>query len=177
MLKARCCRTSGTLGKYSRRELQDRKRYTWNTAVLGGRLALVSDANIAGKTIVTYNVHLESRGDELTGDFNTDVSQGLQLVQSPVLSFRTHSRTTTSQRNLAHFWSTDGRSIGIFRVVVFAAANLMFIVRFRLATIIGYPSICLSSAIQVPKRRRRASAYGACRQVRPSTLPSNLWHK
>ncbi len=67
---------------------------------LGGRLALVSDANIAGKTIVTYNVHLESRGDDqlrcsqleevledskrhtsntavlLTGDFNMDVSQG-----------------------------------------------------------------------------------------------------
>jgi endonuclease/exonuclease/phosphatase family metal-dependent hydrolase len=67
---------------------------------LGGRLALVSDANIAGKTIVTYNTHLESRGDDplrfaqleevledtkrhssntdvlLTGDFNMDVSQG-----------------------------------------------------------------------------------------------------
>jgi endonuclease/exonuclease/phosphatase family metal-dependent hydrolase len=67
---------------------------------LGGRLALVSDANIAGKTIVTYNVHLESRGDDqlrysqleevledskrhtsntavlLAGDFNLDVSQG-----------------------------------------------------------------------------------------------------
>ena len=67
---------------------------------LGGRLALVSDANIAGKTIVTYNAHLESRGDDqlrcsqleevledskrhtsntavlLTGDFNMDVSQG-----------------------------------------------------------------------------------------------------
>jgi endonuclease/exonuclease/phosphatase family metal-dependent hydrolase len=67
---------------------------------LGGRLALVSQANIAGKTIVTYNLHLESRGDDqlrcsqleevledskrhtsntavlLTGDFNMDVSQG-----------------------------------------------------------------------------------------------------
>jgi endonuclease/exonuclease/phosphatase family metal-dependent hydrolase len=67
---------------------------------LGGRLALVSEANIAGKTIVTYNLHLESRGDDqlrfaqleevlgdskrytgnmavlLTGDFNVDVSQG-----------------------------------------------------------------------------------------------------
>jgi endonuclease/exonuclease/phosphatase family metal-dependent hydrolase len=67
---------------------------------LGGRLALVSDANIAGKTIVTYNAHLESRGDDqlrcsqleevladskrhtsntavlLTGDFNMDVYQG-----------------------------------------------------------------------------------------------------
>jgi endonuclease/exonuclease/phosphatase family metal-dependent hydrolase len=67
---------------------------------LGGRLALVSDANIAGKTIVTCNAHLESRADDqlrcsqleevledskrlasnaavlLTGDFNMDVSQG-----------------------------------------------------------------------------------------------------
>lgn len=65
---------------------------------LGGRLALVSAANIAGKTIVTYNIHLESRGDDelrrsqlgealddarrydgntpilLGGDFNLDVS-------------------------------------------------------------------------------------------------------
>jgi endonuclease/exonuclease/phosphatase family metal-dependent hydrolase len=67
---------------------------------LGGRMALVSDANIAGKTIVTYNAHLESRGDDqlrcsqlqqvledskrhtsntavlLTGDFNMDVAEG-----------------------------------------------------------------------------------------------------
>ena len=67
---------------------------------LGGRLALVSDANIAGKTIVTYNLHLESRGDDglrcsqlsealddtrrydwnapivFAGDFNLDVSGG-----------------------------------------------------------------------------------------------------
>jgi endonuclease/exonuclease/phosphatase family metal-dependent hydrolase len=65
---------------------------------LGGRLALVSAANIAGKTIVTYNLHLESKGDDelrrsqlgealddaqrydrntpivLAGDFNLDVS-------------------------------------------------------------------------------------------------------
>lgn len=68
---------------------------------LGGRLALVSDANIAGKKVVTYNLHLESKGDDrlrcsqldevlddarrydentpiaLAGDFNLDVSGGL----------------------------------------------------------------------------------------------------
>ncbi len=62
-------------------------------------MALVSAVNIAGKTIVTYNLHLESRGDDnlrcsqldealddarqynwdttilLAGDFNLDVSQ------------------------------------------------------------------------------------------------------
>ena len=65
---------------------------------IGGRLALVSDANVAGKTIVAYNLHLESKGDDglrrsqlgevlddarqydrsvpvtLAGDFNLDVS-------------------------------------------------------------------------------------------------------
>ena len=67
---------------------------------LGGRLALISEANIAGKAIVTYNLHLESKGDDhlrgaqlgetledarrystdtpilLTGDFNLDLSGG-----------------------------------------------------------------------------------------------------
>jgi endonuclease/exonuclease/phosphatase family metal-dependent hydrolase len=67
---------------------------------LGGRLALVSEVNIAGKTIVAYNLHLESKDDDqlrrfqlqevledagqynrntsilLTGDFNLDVSGG-----------------------------------------------------------------------------------------------------
>jgi len=67
---------------------------------LGGRLALVSDASIAGRTIITYNLHLESRGDDLlresqleetlkdtnlysagtpvllAGDFNLDASAG-----------------------------------------------------------------------------------------------------
>jgi endonuclease/exonuclease/phosphatase family metal-dependent hydrolase len=67
---------------------------------IGGRLALVSDANVAGKTVVTYNLHLESKGDDglrgsqldealedigqykldtrilLAGDFNLDISGG-----------------------------------------------------------------------------------------------------
>lgn len=66
----------------------------------GGRLALVVEANIAGKMMVTYNLHLESKGDDglrcaqlaetlddaqryhsktpivLAGDFNLDVSRG-----------------------------------------------------------------------------------------------------
>ena len=65
---------------------------------IGGRLALVSDVNIAGQTIATYNLHLESKGDDalrysqleealhdarrydwdtpilLAGDFNLDLS-------------------------------------------------------------------------------------------------------
>jgi endonuclease/exonuclease/phosphatase family metal-dependent hydrolase len=67
---------------------------------IGGRLALVSDVNVAGRTIATYNMHLESKGDDvlrysqleealhdarrydwntpilLTGDFNLDLSGG-----------------------------------------------------------------------------------------------------
>jgi len=67
---------------------------------IGGRLALVCEANVARKTIVTYNLHLESKGDDglrcsqfvetledarryeagtpilLAGDFNFDVSRG-----------------------------------------------------------------------------------------------------
>jgi endonuclease/exonuclease/phosphatase family metal-dependent hydrolase len=67
---------------------------------LGGRLALVVQANVAGKVMVTYNLHLESKGDDelrcsqlgetlgdaqrydakmpivLAGDFNLDVSEG-----------------------------------------------------------------------------------------------------
>ena len=67
---------------------------------IGRRLALVSEANIAGKIIVNYNLHLESKGDDglrgsqleetledarryssdtpilLAGDFNLDVTGG-----------------------------------------------------------------------------------------------------
>ena len=67
---------------------------------LGGRLALVADVNVGGQTMVTYNLHLESRGDDrlrgaqleetlqdgqryktgtpvvLAGDLNMDVSAG-----------------------------------------------------------------------------------------------------
>jgi endonuclease/exonuclease/phosphatase family metal-dependent hydrolase len=68
---------------------------------IGGRLALVCEITIAGKKIVTYNLHLESKGDDalrcaqieetlgdarrydtstpimLAGDLNLDVSGGL----------------------------------------------------------------------------------------------------
>ena len=67
---------------------------------IGGRLALVSEASIAGKSVVCYNLHLESKSDDalrcsqlgevledarcydsdipiaLAGDFNLDVSAG-----------------------------------------------------------------------------------------------------
>jgi len=67
---------------------------------IGGRLALVCETTIAGRRVVTYNLHLESKGDDalrccqivetledarryepstpivLAGDFNFDVSEG-----------------------------------------------------------------------------------------------------
>jgi len=67
---------------------------------LGGRLALVVEADVAGRPMITYNLHLESRGDDglrcaqlretlddserydatvpvvLGGDLNLDVSEG-----------------------------------------------------------------------------------------------------
>jgi endonuclease/exonuclease/phosphatase family metal-dependent hydrolase len=93
-------------------------------------LALVSDANIAGKTIATYNIHLESRGDDplrfaqleevledskrhtsntvvlLTGDFNMDVSQGpaagaITRVQFQD-AFANHHEPTTPGSFLEH---------------------------------------------------------------------------
>jgi|ERR1700720_317760 len=92
----------------------------------------------------------------LNNDFKN--SPDLQPVQSPALSFRTHSRTITSQRHLSHFWSTDGSLIGFLRVVVFAASNLLFTVRSRLPIIIRCPPMWLfSSAIHVPPSVGRAS--------------------
>jgi endonuclease/exonuclease/phosphatase family metal-dependent hydrolase len=39
---------------------------------LGGRLALVAEANVAGKAIITYNLHLESREDDRLRGFQLD---------------------------------------------------------------------------------------------------------
>jgi endonuclease/exonuclease/phosphatase family metal-dependent hydrolase len=90
---------------------------------LGGRIALVSDANVAGKSVTTYNVHLESKGDDglrcsqlaealedsrrydsnasivLGGDFNLDASEGaaasvLNRAQFQDAFLNQHGRTT-----------------------------------------------------------------------------------
>ncbi len=71
---------------------------------IGGRLALVSEVDVAGKKIVTYNLHLESKGDDdlrcsqldetlgdarrydpeiatvIAGDFNLDASSGRTAI-------------------------------------------------------------------------------------------------
>ncbi len=102
--------------------LQDSKRHTSNTAVL------------------------------LTGDFNMDVSQGPTAGAITRAQFQDAFAKDHEPTTLGHFWSTDGSLIGFLRVVVFAASNLLFTVRFRLPTIIRYPSMwLLSSAIEVPR--------------------------
>ena len=90
---------------------------------LGGRMALVSEVSIASKMILTYNLHLESKGDDrlrcsqldyaledakqyswntpilLTGDFNLDVSGGpaadaISRAQFQDAFANKHARTT-----------------------------------------------------------------------------------
>jgi len=131
---------------------------------LGGRMALVSEVNFAGETIFTYNLHLESRGDDelrcaqldetlsdakrytwdtpilLAGDFNIDASGDLRLAQSAALNFRMHSRTATGRRPLAHSGSMDGSSIGSLPMAALVSANLKCTVQFRLPTTIRFPS-------------------------------------
>ena len=92
---------------------------------LGGRLALVTDANIGGRTVTTYNLHLESKGDAtlrqsqlaevlddvrrynlntpilLAGDFNLDASEGAVAAAIARSQFQDsfadrHSPTTPS---------------------------------------------------------------------------------
>jgi endonuclease/exonuclease/phosphatase family metal-dependent hydrolase len=90
---------------------------------VGGRMALVSEVSVAGRTLVTYNLHLESRGDDnlrcaqlkecfddarryrreapllLAGDLNMDVSRGAPADALARAKFRSafpqeHLRTT-----------------------------------------------------------------------------------
>lgn len=106
---------------------------------LGGRLALVVQANIAGKMVITYNLHLESRGDDglrcaqlgetlddaqqydakvpivLAGDFNLDLSEGAGATALSQAQFQdafvNHHQPTTP-----HSLLEEGRIIDwIFR--------------------------------------------------------------
>lgn len=98
-------------------------------------MTLVTEANIAGKTIVTYNLHLESRGDDrlrcsqldealadakrynsdtpilLAGDFNLDASSGpaasaISLAQFQD-TFANHHAPTTPSSFLEHGRAID----------------------------------------------------------------------
>jgi endonuclease/exonuclease/phosphatase family metal-dependent hydrolase len=102
---------------------------------IGGRIALVSDVNVGGRKLLTYNLHLESRGDDtvrrsqldeclcdvsrnrldmpivLAGDFNLNASQNgvaHALAQAGFSStvVKEPARTTPS-----HFLFEQGKTI------------------------------------------------------------------
>jgi endonuclease/exonuclease/phosphatase family metal-dependent hydrolase len=101
---------------------------------LGGRMALVSDARIAGKTVVTYNLHLESRGDDqlresqlaetladarqygapspvlLAGDFNLDASAGTPAAAIRQAQFQ-NAFTNQHLATTPNSFFEDGRAI------------------------------------------------------------------
>jgi endonuclease/exonuclease/phosphatase family metal-dependent hydrolase len=101
---------------------------------LGGRLALVADASLGGKTIVTYNLHLESRGDDrlrraqieetledaqrykadtavvVAGDFNMDVSAGDVAKAIRCADFQDAFRNQHTPTTPNSFF-TEGRAI------------------------------------------------------------------
>jgi endonuclease/exonuclease/phosphatase family metal-dependent hydrolase len=101
---------------------------------IGGRLALVCETTIAGKRVVTYNLHLESKGDDalrccqivetledarryevgtpivLAGDFNFDVSGGsapTAIRQAQFQDAFAHQHVPTTP----HSFLEPGRSI------------------------------------------------------------------
>lgn len=95
---------------------------------LGGRIALVAEINVAGRKLVTYNLHLESRGNDelrfsqvqevlldatrqdpqcpllIAGDFNLDASKGSASMAFKAAGFQdavaARGRPTTPSRGL-----------------------------------------------------------------------------
>ena len=116
---------------------------------IGGRIALVSEVVIGGRKLLTYNLHLESRGDDrlrcsqldeclrdisryrldtpivLAGDFNLNASHGgvaLALAQAKFSS--THAREPL-RTTPSHFMFERGKSIDwIFTRGMARASNL-----------------------------------------------------
>ena len=101
---------------------------------IGGRLALVCETNIAGKPVVTYNLHLESKGDDalrcsqidetlqdarrydtsmplvLAGDFNLDASGGPAAAAIGRAQFQ-DAFTNRHARTTPHSFLEQGRTI------------------------------------------------------------------
>jgi endonuclease/exonuclease/phosphatase family metal-dependent hydrolase len=101
---------------------------------IGGRLALVCETIIAGKPVVTYNLHLESKGDDalrcsqidetlqdarrydtsmpivLAGDFNLDASGGPAAIAIGRAQFQ-DAFTNRHARTTPHSFLEQGRTI------------------------------------------------------------------
>ena len=127
-------------------------------------MALVSEVNIAGETIVTYSLHLESRGDDglrcaqldetlndakrytwdtpilLAGDFNIDASGGPAACAISRAQFQDAFADRHGPTTPGSFWSMDGSSIGSLPVAALVSANLKCTVQFRFPTTIRFPS-------------------------------------
>jgi endonuclease/exonuclease/phosphatase family metal-dependent hydrolase len=101
---------------------------------IGGRLALVCETAVAGKRLVTYNLHLESKGDDalrcsqieetledarrydistpmvLAGDLNLDVSRGPASTAIDRAQFQ-DAFTNRHARTTPHSFLEQGRTI------------------------------------------------------------------
>jgi hypothetical protein len=138
-------------------------------------LALASEANIAGKTIVTYNLHLERKGDDqlrrfqlaevlhdarrynwgtsilLAGDVYPDVTCGPAASAISALNFRRIREPACADNTwLILRAGTNRRSD--FYGGPFAPVNQKRIVLFRPATIIRCPSLWHSFSRKVRLR-------------------------
>jgi endonuclease/exonuclease/phosphatase family metal-dependent hydrolase len=102
---------------------------------IGGRMALVSEVSIRNRTLVNYNLHLESRGDDalrcsqldeclhdtrryesttpivLAGDFNLDISRSIAAEAVKRAQFRSASSRHPVGTTPPHFLFDRGRAI------------------------------------------------------------------
>jgi len=102
---------------------------------LGGRIALVAEVNVAGSRLVTYNLHLESRGDHdlrlsqvdevlsdaaqrdpqcpviVAGDFNLDASKNQAAATLASAGFEDAIATPRTPTTPARHLFEPGRSI------------------------------------------------------------------
>ena len=144
-------------------------------------MALISEANIAGKTIVTYNLHLESKGDDqlrgsqldealedarrysidtpilLTGDFNLDLSRGPAAAAISRAEFRMRSRISMRLQLRTRAYRKDESLTGSLRGDRFALANLRSNVPCRRPTITHcrLRSVSVDAAGASQRERRR----------------------
>src|SRR5246127_4949912 len=102
---------------------------------IGGRMALVSEVSIRSRTLVNYNLHLESRGDDalrcsqldecladarryesttpivLAGDFNLDISRSIAAEAVKRAQFRSTSSQHPVGTTPPHFLFDRGKAI------------------------------------------------------------------
>jgi len=102
---------------------------------LGGRMALVTELNLGGRKLASYNLHLESRGDDtircaqlgeclndvrgfrsdtalvIAGDFNLDMSRSSAAHVMAQVGFRSTAAMNPAQTQPSRFLFERGRTI------------------------------------------------------------------